>query len=362
MKILMSGGGTGGHLVPGIALYEELCARGIECRYVLRNTDMKYNVASRIAESDRIFVEIQGISRKLSFKTPIYIFKLIRAFFSIFRIIRKWNPDAVLTTGGYVSNPVALSARILRKPLFIAEQNSVAGVTNRYYSKFARAVYTTFPQTAKLRTMKIIHTGSPSIFREKSSRDTALKFFGLDGYKHSVGITGGSQGAQKINSAVTAILPELLSRNTGVIWSMGAVEYERLEKEGALAEITGKYKNVKPFRFIERMDLFFSAADCVVMRGGASSISESIQIDVPAVVIPITNSPDNHQYLNADYLASNSAGILLTENELSPESLLNSIDAIVKNKKSYLKNLELLKKDNPAKAIAEHLLESVTPR
>jgi UDP-N-acetylglucosamine--N-acetylmuramyl-(pentapeptide) pyrophosphoryl-undecaprenol N-acetylglucosamine transferase len=362
MKILMSGGGTGGHLVPGIALYEELCSRGMECRYVLRGADMKYNVASRIAESDRIFVEIQGISRKLSLKTPIYIFKLIRAFFSIFSIIRKWNPDAVLTTGGYVSNPVALSARILRKPLFIAEQNSVAGVTNRYYSKFARAVYTTFPDTAKLRTEKVVHTGSPSIFREKSSRDTALKFFGLDGYSHIVGITGGSQGAQKINSAVTEILPEMKSRKTGAIWSMGAVEYERLEKDGVINEINEKYPNVKPFRFIERMDLFFSAADCTVMRGGASSISESIQIGVPAVIIPITNSPDNHQYLNGNYLASNSAGILLTESELSSESLLSSIDKIIRNKKSTLQNLEKLKKENPAKAIADHLIESVNPR
>ncbi|OHD53935.1 MAG: hypothetical protein A2Y33_12250 [Spirochaetes bacterium GWF1_51_8] len=358
----MSGGGTGGHLIPGIALYEELVSRGVECRYVLRSNDMKYTVASRIAEADRIFVEIQGISRKLSIKTPIYILKLVRAFFSVFRTIKKWNPDAVLITGGYVSNPVAFSARLLGKPLFIAEQNSAAGVTNRYYSKKAETVYTTFPQTAKLRTDKTIHTGNPSIFKDRSPRAEALKFFGLAGYKHIVGITGGSQGALKVNSAMAEILPELLDKKIGVIWSMGTVDYDRMEKEGKLAEIGAKYPNVKPYKFIDRMDLFFSCADCAVSRAGATSIAEFIHFGTPALLIPIKNSPDNHQYLNADYLASNHAGLLLTEDHITPSILLGLIDTLIKNKDSYIKNLSSLKKENPAKTIVGHILAQLTPR
>lgn len=358
MKLLISGGGSGGHLIPGIALYEEFASRGnVELKYVLREQDMKYTVAGRIIEADRMFVNIQGVSRKLSLKTPVYILKLLGAFRQVFRSIKIWNPDAVLITGGYVANPVALSARFLRKPLFIVEPNSVAGATCRMYAPRAKAVFTVFPQTLKLRAREIIRTGNPSIFKDASPRKDACKYFGLDAGSPIVAVLGGSQGAKAINNSLAAALPEFAKRGWQVIWGVGAVDFDRLEKDGTLARVTKEFPGVKPYRFIDRMDSLFSACDVVVNRSGVTTITEMIHFGTPSVLIPIKNSPDNHQYLNAKFVSDAGGAVMLQEDDLTPESFVASVETAMKDSKRMRESLLAMKPESPAKRIADEVMK-----
>lgn len=357
MKFVVSGGGTGGHLIPGIAVYEEIKKRGFECKYVLRSLDLRYTVVSRVAEGDRYLTEISGISRKLSLKTPIYLLKILKTFFQIFGKVRKFSPDVILIAGGYVSNPVALSARLLNIPLYIIEQNSVAGATNRYYSKFAKAVFTSFPETYLLeRAKKTMLTGNPSIFSKPVSKKTAMGVFGFKDCQTVLGITGGSQGAQTVNDAVWDALPTLWVRGISLIWSVGAVDFDRFEAEGRIEEIKKNYPNVRAYRFIERMDAFFSLSDLIITRAGATSIAEMIHFEKPSVLIPIPNSPDNHQFLNANYLEQSGGGEILLEEDLSKESLLSLVDSMLDKLGSMRSALKKLKPLDPAKKILDEIL------
>ena len=360
MKALVSGGRTGGHLIPGIAIYEELRSRKIETKYVMSQFDLKFPITTRVNEIDRILLDIKNISRKLSLKTPVYILKILRTFFYVFKIIKKYNPDLIIMTGGYISNPVALSAVLLRKPLFIAEQNSVSGITNRMFAGFARKIFTSFPNTGRIPQKKTILTGNPSIFKKISDQKTARAFFNLDHCDKIIGITGGSQGASKINDSIIDLLPYIDQEKIGLIWSIGAVDYNRLQSLGILDKITKNYNNVRLFQFIERMDLFFSSIDMVISRAGATSIAEFINFTMPSILIPIKNSPDNHQYLNALYLSQIHAARIVTEDELSEENLKNCILDIYHNLKDYQTPIAKLKttlyQEKPEKKIIDFIL------
>ncbi len=359
MKILVSGGRTGGHLIPGIAVYEELKKRGIECRYVMSTFDLNFPITSKIDAGDRILLDIKNISRKLSLRTPLYIFKILLAFLRVFRIIKDFNPDRIFITGGYISNPVALSSIILRKPLYVAEQNSVAGITNRFYSVFAKKIFTAFPYTKKIPVEKSILTGNPSIFKVKIDKTEAKRFFSLEQYKLIVGITGGSQGALKINNAVLEALPYFFENGIGLIWSAGSVDYKRMDEAGKIKEINERFLNVRLYRFIEKMNLFFSSIDLVISRAGATSISEFIHFEVPAILIPIKNSPDNHQYLNAGLLSDNGAGRILEEDSLTKVCFIEFIEEMIKNIDQYKYKINLLKLkhflNSPEKLISDQL-------
>ncbi len=360
MRVLISGGGTGGHLTPGIALYEECKQRGMECRYVLRDVDMRYTMCERIDVNDRILVHIQGMSRKISLRTIIHIFKLISAFFQIFRSIRHFRPDFILITGGYVSNPVAFASLLLRCPLYMTEQNSVAGTTNRFYSRYSKRVFTTFPDALKLRTTAITHTGNPTIFSPQAAIGESRKFFGVEKFSKVVGISGGSQGAQVINNCIMSLLDKFKKEKIAVIWSLGAVEYQRLVDSGSVAQIEKDYPNVKAYRFIEKMEHFFTASDLVISRAGASTISELILFKKPSLLIPILNSPDDHQKLNALYLVKNKASLMLEEPQLNQETMWLNVLSILDTAQNFSTALESLQMPRPAQKIIETILSELS--
>ncbi len=350
MKALISGGRTGGHLVPGIAVYKEIKKRNIECRYVMSAFDLNYPIVSKVDEKDRILLQLKNMSRRLSLKTPLFVIKILISFFKIFRLIKKFNPDMIVITGGYISNPVALAAIILRKPLYIIEQNSVAGITNRLYSPFARKIFTSFPGTKKIPAKKAVFTGNPSLYYELQTKTKSKSFFQIDQFATVIGITSGSQGSRIVNDCVQGIFPMLLEKKIGVIWSAGSVEYNKLLQENKLEDIQSKYPNIRVFQFIERMDYFFSAADCVISRAGATSISECIHYECPPILIPIKNSPDNHQLLNAGYIASNSGGIIIEEDSLTPDYLFKEVSLLLKNASSYKENMKKINSSRPQRA------------
>ncbi|MCX7820450.1 MAG: UDP-N-acetylglucosamine--N-acetylmuramyl-(pentapeptide) pyrophosphoryl-undecaprenol N-acetylglucosamine transferase [Brevinematales bacterium] len=353
IKCIVAGGKTGGHLIPGIAVYRALKEKNIDVRYVLNSSDIKFPVVKNIDENDRIFLEISSISRKLSLKTIFDLFKILKAFFKIFGRILNFNPDAIIITGGYISNPVALSSIILFKPLYILEQNSVAGITNRFYSLFAKKVFTSFEKTLKIPEKKVIYTGNPILYNEKIEKGKAKKFFDLDNYDKVIGIMSGSQGAKIVNNTVLEVLDFLKNKNIGVIWSLGAVEYERLKDFDF-----SKFPNVRIHSFIERMDYFYSAIDLVISRAGATSISEIMFFEVLSIFIPIKNSPDNHQELNAKTLVDKKVAKMIFEDSLTPDILINNLTDLLDNIINYKSNFNNFEKKNklPQHMIVEEII------
>ncbi|MEJ5283553.1 MAG: UDP-N-acetylglucosamine--N-acetylmuramyl-(pentapeptide) pyrophosphoryl-undecaprenol N-acetylglucosamine transferase [Brevinematales bacterium] len=353
IKCIVAGGKTGGHLIPGIAVYRVLKEKGFDVRYILNSTDVKFPVVKNIEEADRIFLDISSISRKFSLKTFIDLFKIFVAFLKIFGKIFKFNPDFIVITGGYISNPVALSSIILFKPLYILEQNSVAGITNRFYSFFAKKIFTSFERTLKIPEKKAIYTGNPILYNEKIDKSSARKFFGIENYDKVVGIMSGSQGAKVVNNFILQILDFLKENNIGVIWSLGAVEYERL-KDFDFSE----YPNVKIYPFIERMDYFYSAIDLVISRAGATSISEIVFFEVLSLFIPIKNSPDNHQELNAKSLVEKNVARMIFEDQLTAQILIDNIVDLLNNLYFYKNNFNNFQKMNklPQNKIVEEIM------
>lgn len=331
MRFLIGGGGTGGHLIPGIAIYKELIGRGHSVHYVLRKDDLSYNAASLIAPEAQITVQLGRVSRSLSFKTPSQIWGIFKAWRTAFRRIKAFNPDAVLVTGGYVSNIAALSAFMLGKPLYLLEPNSAAGITNRFWAPFAKKIFTSLPEVKKIPASKIMLTGNPLLYTQKAPKKEALAFFGLGQDAPVLGISGGSQGAKALNDMLFQLLPRL--GGWQLLWSLGTREYQRFVDEGKLSACEA-YPNVKTFRFIDRMDYFWCAADGVLARAGAGTVSESLFFQSPALFIPIHNSPDNHQYLNAAYLCNQKMGLLLEEPNLSLDTLLEGLKNLIAQNKS----------------------------
>ncbi len=354
IKCLVAGGKTGGHLIPGIAIYKELKERNITVKYILNYSDIKFPVVKQIEENDRVYLKISSISRKFSLKTIIDIFKIFFSFLKIFGKILKYNPDFIIITGGYISNPVALTAVIILKPLYILEQNSVAGITNRFYSLFARKIFTSFEKTLKIPERKAIWVGNPILFNEKIEKNKAKEFFNISSYNKVIGIMSGSQGAKAINNTILSNLPYFKEKNIGIIWSVGAVEFERLKNIDL-----NNYKNVIVIPFIERMDYFYSAVDIVISRAGATSIAEIVFFEVPALFIPIKNSPDNHQELNARFLVNKNVAKMIFEDELAKEALIETIDDLLNNLENYKQNFKnFVKKDKlPQKIILDIILE-----
>jgi len=359
MRFIISGGGTGGHLIPGIALTKALEAEDHYIVYILRKQDMNYGVVYQLKKERLIQISLQGISRKLSFNTFSQIGQIFREWFKTFKKINNNNPDIIIITGGYVSNIAALSAFIMRKPLYILEQNSVAGITNRIWSKYAKCIFTSFPKVLKLPKKKIIYTGNPLLYNIKLTQSQAKEILELPNIDQKIiGISGGSQGSRSINNVILEIIPSLLNIGYQIIWSLGIKEYDYIMNQNILDTIIKKeYKNnIKIFRFINRMDAFWSGSDIVIARSGAGTVSEALYFKKPTIFIPIRNSPDNHQYLNAKFLSEKKCASILEETNLTKEELLIQIENMMINHQEFQKNFSSQDLD-ATKRIIQNILE-----
>lgn len=354
MKIIIGGGGTAGHLVPGIALYQELKKnKNNQLLYVSSNRDNAYDISRLLDPEERITVSLISISRKLSFSTGKQLFSIFKAWLKSYQTIKKFNPDIMVITGGYLSNIVALSAFLMKKPLYILEQNSVAGITNRVWAKVAKKVFTTFPNPKFIPSKKIIHTGNPLLYTEQLSKEKAKKIFDLSGQdKKIIGISGGSQGAKAINDLVFEMIPSLVKNGYQIIWSLGTREYERLNNQ--LSYLDEYKQDVKVYRFIERMNAFWSASDIVLARAGAGTVSEALLFKTPTLFIPIYQSPDNHQYLNAKFLVDYQVAKIIEEPNLNTELLWDTLTEMLSNNQTYRLNFPS-QENNPATIIIKYL-------
>ncbi|MEZ7992938.1 MAG: undecaprenyldiphospho-muramoylpentapeptide beta-N-acetylglucosaminyltransferase [Flavobacteriaceae bacterium] len=317
INILISGGGTGGHIFPAIAIANELRLRYPVANFLFVGAKDKMEMEKVPQAGYQIKgLWISGIQRKLTFKNLLFPFKLLHSLVKAGKIIKQFKPDIVIGTGGFASGPTLIMANRRKIPTLIQEQNSYPGITNKLLSKKSKIVCVAydgleyyFPEE------KIIKTGNPvrasllSIHLKEKIK-IANDLFGLIKKRKTILVLGGSLGARKINELIEENLLFFKEHKVQIIWQCGKLYYDTYSKYN-------ENKNVSVHAFIKKMDLAYAAADIIISRAGASSVSELCIVGKPTIFIPSPNVAEDHQTKNAKSIVEKHGAILLRESELN---------------------------------------------
>ena len=315
-RIIISGGGTGGHIFPAIAIANAL-------KNIDPNTEILFVGANGRMEMEKvpaagykiIGLDIQGIQRNSVWKNVMFPVKLINSVRRALNIIRDFKPDAAVGVGGYASGPLLYAASLKNVPYLIQEQNSYAGITNKWLGKNARKICVAFDNMDRFfPAEKIIKTGNP-IRRDAvniaGKHMQALELFKLSAFKKTVLITGGSLGARTLNNSIAAGLDKLIAADVQVIWQTGKFYYKQIiEKLGE-----EYHPDIKIRDFLTRMDLAYAAADIIISRAGAGTIAELCMIKKPVILVPSPNVAEDHQTKNALALVQEDAAAFLADRD-----------------------------------------------
>jgi UDP-N-acetylglucosamine--N-acetylmuramyl-(pentapeptide) pyrophosphoryl-undecaprenol N-acetylglucosamine transferase len=329
VKIILAGGGTGGHIFPAVAIANAIRKQqpDAEILFVGAKGRMEMEKVPQ-AGYDIKGIDIIGFNRSSLIKNVGLPFKLIRSFVQVRSIINQFKPDAVIGVGGYSSFPVLRYAQTKGIATFIHESNSFAGKANIMVGKKATKVFVASDGMEKFfPAQKIMITGNPvraSISLSTITKEEGLKYFGLETTKKTVLVVGGSLGARSINEAIDAGLDEFEKNNLQLIWQTGKIYADK-----AKARAEGKY-NVWVNEFISQMEHAYSAADVVISRAGAMAIAEICLVAKPAVFVPYPHAAEDHQTVNAKHLVAKHAGLMVKDSE-AKEKLVSSIVALAKD-------------------------------
>jgi len=359
-KIIISGGGTGGHIFPAISIANALKLKRQEIDILFVGAAGKMEM-KKVPEAGYPIegLPVTGLHRGLSFKNIVFIINLFRSLFIAGRIIRRFQPSVVVGVGGYASGPVLWYASKKGIPALIQEQNSYAGITNKILGKKAEKICVAYENMNKyFPENKIVFTGNPvrqDLDKLEKRKEEALKYFGLENKQEIVLVLGGSGGARTINESIMKGLGRIKNKNVSVIWQTGEFYHKKAE-EAMLLNGVGK---IKLFPFITRMDLAYSAADVIVSRAGAGTISELYLVGKPVILVPSPNVAEDHQTKNAQVLVKNRAAIIVKDSEAG-ESLLNTVlelSADKKEKELLSLNIRKMAVKNSADMIADEVLK-----
>ncbi|MDP2541657.1 undecaprenyldiphospho-muramoylpentapeptide beta-N-acetylglucosaminyltransferase [Tenacibaculum discolor] len=314
INIIISGGGTGGHIYPAIAIANEIKVRYPEANILFVGAKDKMEMEKVPQAGYEIKgLWISGIQRKLTLKNLMFPFKLVSSLWKAYRIIRKFKPDVAVGTGGFASGPTLMVANRKGIPTLIQEQNSYPGITNRLLGKKAQKICVAYDNLERFFSEeKIIKTGNPvrqDLLFIHTKIEEGKEFFELDTSKKTILILGGSLGARKINQLVEANLDFFKKQGVQLIWQCGKLYFEEYKKYDEL-------ENVQVHQFLNRMDLAYAAADFIVSRAGASSVSELCIVGKPTIFIPSPNVAEDHQTKNAKSIADKHGALVVKENEL----------------------------------------------
>ena len=313
-NILISGGGTGGHIYPAIAIANELKWRFPDANFLFVGAKDKMEMEKVPQAGYEIEgLWISGIQRKQLAKNLGFPFKMLDSLWKARRIIRKFNPDVAIGTGGFASGPTLIMANRRNIPTLIQEQNSYPGITNRLLGRRANKICVAYDDLNRFfPANKIVKTGNPvrqDLLSIHSKVDEAKAFFHLDTKKKAILVLGGSLGARKINQLIESNLEFLEAQNVQVIWQCGKLYFNEYKKYNVL-------KHVQVHQFINKMDLAYAASNIIISRAGASSVSELCIVGKPVIFIPSPNVAEDHQTKNAKFIVDRHGAILLKENEL----------------------------------------------
>jgi UDP-N-acetylglucosamine--N-acetylmuramyl-(pentapeptide) pyrophosphoryl-undecaprenol N-acetylglucosamine transferase len=316
LKFILSGGGTGGHIYPAIAIANELKRRYPDAEILFVGAKDKMEM-QKVPQAGYPIkgLWIAGIQRKLTLQNALFPFKLLSSLWESRKILKSFKPDVVIGTGGFASGPLLNVANSLNIPTLIQEQNSYPGITNKLLSKKAAKICVAYENLERFFPKeKMILTGNPvrqDLIDVSSKREEAIAFFKLDPKKKTLLILGGSLGARRINQLIEKELQGILSQKVQIIWQCGKLYLEDYSKyNSSLVQVVA---------FIERMDLVYAAADVVISRAGASSVSELCIVGKPVIFIPSPNVAEDHQTKNAQAIVDKKGAIMIKESALEDE-------------------------------------------
>lgn len=333
LKVIVSGGGTGGHIFPAISIANAIKSQHPDADILFVGAQGRMEM-QRVPDAGYkiIGLPIQGFSRKNMLKNLKVLYKIWKSQRMAKKIIKDFNPDVAVGVGGYASGPLLNQAAKMGIPTLIQEQNSYAGVTNKLLAKKAKKICVAYDGMERFFPAdKIIKTGNPvrqNLLDSKVTRDEAAKSFGLDPEKKIILVIGGSLGARTVNESILQHIEEIRkAANVQIIWQHGKFYNDEIKAELAKRD---KVPNLIATDFISSMDNAYACADLVVSRAGASSISELCLLKKPCILVPSPNVAEDHQTKNAMALSTKGAAILVKDvdarNELVPVALATVCD------------------------------------
>ncbi|MCH7784724.1 MAG: undecaprenyldiphospho-muramoylpentapeptide beta-N-acetylglucosaminyltransferase [Bacteroidetes bacterium] len=353
-KFILSGGGTGGHIYPAIAIANELRSQYPNAEFLFVGAKDRMEMEKVPKAGYKILgLWISGLQRKLSLKNILFPFKLMSSLHRSYKIIRTFKPDVAIGTGGYASAPLLRAASNKGIPCLIQEQNSNAGITNKWLSKKVQCICVAYEGMNKFfPSKKIIVTGNPvrqDLLDIDSKKSEAIAYFNLNPNKKTVLILGGSLGAKRINELIDSSISYFLTFDLQVIWQSGSYYVEKYQNKGN--------ENVQVHAFINRMDLAYAAADFIISRAGALSVSELCLVGKPVIFIPSPNVTEDHQTKNALAISDQNAAVLLRESELDEkfETEFSKLFNSEEKQRTLSENIIKLGKPNATKDIVAEI-------
>lgn len=343
-RVIISGGGTGGHIFPAIAIADEIKRRNpqVDILFVGANGKMEME---KVPESGYkiIGLNIAGFQRRLTFSNFLLPFKIIGSLLNAYQLIKKFNPQVVIGVGGYASGPTLQAANFLKIPTLIQEQNSFPGKTNKILSKKVKTICTAYDGLERFFPGdKIVLTGNPvrsAMIDIEGKRKEAFDFYELDISKKTILIIGGSLGARTLNESAKEHIKTLQDSDVQLLWQCGKSYFQGLSAEFATTDLKG----IKMVQFIARMDLAYALADVIISRAGAISVSELCLVKKPVILVPSPNVSEDHQTKNAMALVSKNAAVLVKDSE-AREKLMPTAIQIINSSEEQKKLIEEITK------------------
>lgn len=357
-RIILSGGGTGGHIFPALAIANELKKRLPETEILFVGAEGKMEMEKvPKAGYDIIGLPITGLQRNLSFSNLMFPFRLIRSISKSRQIIKKFKPDIVIGTGGFASGPMLLAAQQKGIKTVIQEQNSFPGITNKRLGKKAKKIFVSyegmqeyFPQNA------VVNTGNPvrsELFKNLPDQKEAKEFFSLNADQPVILSVGGSLGSRTLNNVWKENYLRFDTDNAQLIWQTGSLEFD------TISQAIHAQESIAIREFIYKMDMAYAAADVIVSRAGAIAISELAIIGKPMILVPFPYAAEDHQTKNAQALVHQDAAVMIPD-DVAKNTLANTAILLLRNKQRceiLAKNTKKFAKPSATEHIVSEILK-----
>lgn len=370
LRVIISGGGTGGHIFPAIAIANAIKKEKPSAKilFVGANGRMEMEKVPQAGYEIK-GLNIAGFQRGSVLKNLTLPFKLMGSLLAAYNIVRNFKPDVAIGVGGYASGPLLRAASFAGVPTVIQEQNSFAGVTNKILSKNARVICTAYEGMEKaFPSDKIVLTGNPvreeivnTFYKKTTAQDylgeTACEYFQLDKHRKTILIIGGSLGAKTLNQSVETALERIKGSDVQILWQTGKIYFDEC------AKIAEDLSNLHARMFIDKMDYAYACADVIISRAGALSISELQLVGKPVILVPSPNVAEDHQTHNAMALVNRKAAILIKDSEAKVNLIGAAFDLLNNDslQKELSQNIRTLGIPNSAERIVEEILKVCTP-
>ncbi|PIF02432.1 MAG: undecaprenyldiphospho-muramoylpentapeptide beta-N-acetylglucosaminyltransferase [Draconibacterium sp.] len=357
-KVIISGGGTGGHIFPALSIANEIKRRNPDAEILFIGAKDRMEMEKVPAAGYKIIgLPVQGFPRKPSIKIFKFFSSLYKSLIKAKKIVKEFQPDVAVGVGGFASGPTLYAASKRNIPTLIQEQNSYAGMTNKLLGKRVDKICVAYDKMQRyFPEKKIIYTGNPiraNLINREVEKSEACKYFNLNSDKKVVLIVGGSLGARSINNAVLANINELAKIDIEVIWQTGAYYYDKIVE----ATKNTCPQNIHIHKFITKMDYAYEAADLIISRSGAGTISELCLIGKPVILVPSPNVAEDHQTKNTMALVEKEAAILIKDNEIE-QKIVSSINNLLQNEQQLemlSKNIKKLAMPNATSSIVNEI-------